>query len=65
VYLIGFDNREVSAVCRPKLSTVALPLFEIGQTAGRLLLDTLEGTPSPAREIMLECTIIRRESTGK
>ena len=52
-------------MCRPKLSTVALPLFEIGQTAGRLLLDTLEGTPSPAREIMLECTIIRRESTGK
>lgn len=65
VFLIGFDNREVSAVCRPKLSTVALPLFEIGQTAGRLLLDSLEGKPPQAQEVMLECTIIRRESTGK
>ena len=64
IFLIGFDNREVSAVCRPKLSTVALPLFEIGQAAGKLLLDNLEGTPAPSKEVMLECTIIRRESTG-
>lgn len=64
IRLIGFDNREVSAVCRPQLSTVALPLFEIGQTAARVMLDILnEGKLPPAREIMLDCTIIEREST--
>ena len=63
ISLIGFDNREISSVCRPTLSTVALPLFEIGQTAGRILLDTLEGSPSASREIMLECDIVKREST--
>lgn len=62
--LIGFDNREISTVCRPQLSTVALPLFEIGQTAARLMLDILSGKELPAdREIMLDCAIIEREST--
>lgn len=62
--LIGFDNREVSTVCRPMLSTVALPLYEIGQTAIRLMLDILNGkAPSKTGEISLNCSIIEREST--
>ena len=41
--LIGFDNREITSVCRPQLSTVAPPLFEIGQTAARELFVILAG----------------------
>jgi len=62
--LIGFDNREISTVCRPRLSTVSLPLFEIGQTSARLMLDILSGKEEPgAHEVMLNCEIIEREST--
>jgi len=62
--LIGFDNREISAVCRPQLSTIALPLFEIGRTAARLMLDILNEKEAPGeREVMLNCEIIEREST--
>jgi LacI family transcriptional regulator len=62
--LIGFDNREISTVCRPQLSTVALPLFEIGQTAAHVMLDILAGKEPPAEhEILLDCSIIEREST--
>ena len=39
IFLIGYDNREISSVCRPSLSTVALPLFQMGQSAGHTLLD--------------------------
>lgn len=64
ISLIGFDNREVSSVCRPTLSTVKLPLFEIGQTAAAILIDKIEGNPSVMTgEVMLDCTIIEREST--
>ena len=64
ILLIGFDNREISTVCRPQLSTVALPLFEIGQKAAHIMLDILSGKGMPAEhEIMLECSIIEREST--
>lgn len=64
LYLVGFDNREVSAVCRPSLSTVELPLFQIGQSSGRVLLNILSGKYPKQKDIMLECTIICRESTG-
>jgi LacI family transcriptional regulator len=62
--LIGFDNREISTVCRPTLSTVELPLFEIGRTSASILIDKIEGKPSTlSGEVLLECTIIEREST--
>ena len=62
--LIGFDNREISTVCRPTLSTVSLPLFEIGQNATRLMLDNLSGNLVPSGlRLMLPCTVIEREST--
>lgn len=64
LYLIGFDNREVSTVCRPSLSTVEVPLFEIGQAAGRVLLEMLSDAHPKQKNIILECSIIRRESSG-
>lgn len=62
--LIGFDNREISTVCRPTLSTVSLPLFEIGQNATHLMLDMLEDKHvACGQKLMLACTVIEREST--
>jgi len=64
ISLIGFDNREISTACRPTLSTVSLPLYEIGHTAARILLDIIEGKPSPGdQRVRLGCRIIEREST--
>lgn len=61
--LIGFDNREISTVCRPTLSTIEIPLFDIGHTSASILIDNIEGKPSELTgEIMLECSIIERES---
>lgn len=63
--LMGFDNREVSSVSRPALSTVALPLFEIGCKAANIMLDMLSGKDlSEDPQHMMECTIIERASTG-
>lgn len=64
--LIGFDNRDISTACRPKLSTVSLPLFEIGQNAAKMIINTLEGLPNPESQLVkLECSIIERESIRK
>lgn len=63
--LIGFDNRTISTVCRPKLSTVALPLYEIGRSAAALMLDILANRRSrTVQNIMLPCPIIERQSTS-
>jgi DNA-binding LacI/PurR family transcriptional regulator len=64
--LIGFDNREVSSVCRPALTTVSLPLFNIGHIAADVMFNILENAAMPERhEILLSCDIVERESTGK
>lgn len=64
LFLIGFDNREISTFSRPTLSTVAPPLFDIGFTSASILLDTLAGHEPEQREFLLNCSIVRRESSG-
>lgn len=65
ISLIGFDNREIGMVCRPTLSTVALPLFDMGQTATHLLLDMLAGRHIQCgQKLMLSCSVVERESTN-
>ena len=62
--LVGFDNREIASVCRPSLTTVSLPLFEIGHTAAEVMLDRIENSNTPnSRRVKLECELIEREST--
>lgn len=63
-YLIGFDDREVSAVIRPAISTVSIPLFEIGLTAGEIIMKMLRGEKIECRETLLKCKVVCRESTG-
>lgn len=61
--VIGFDNRDISTVCRPTLSTVTLPLFEIGHTAAKLMFDQLgDNNCDLPSEVRLECGILMRES---
>ncbi len=63
--LVGFDNREIASVCRPALTTVSLPLFDIGHSAANIMLNLIEEDKAPeAHEILLGCDIIERESTG-
>ena len=61
--LVGFDNREISSVIRPALSTVSLPLFEIGQKSAEWMLRLLNHEPHMDSRTLLDCTIIEREST--
>lgn len=61
--LIGFDNKEISMACRPKLSSVSLPLMEIGQKATEIILDKLEGKgETPIHQTKIECRVVERNS---
>lgn len=66
VSLIGFDNKEISTACRPKLSTVGLPLFEIGQKATEIIIGMMEVPEcSPEHQTKIECRVIERESVAR
>ena len=49
IAVIGYDNDEVICeIARPRLSTVVLPYFEMGQIAVQRLLERIAGQPAPA-----------------
>lgn len=63
--LVGFDDREVASVCRPKLTTVSLPLFDIGRIAADIIFNMIENDSMPeTQKILLSCNLVERESTG-
>lgn len=64
VAVIGFDDRPESAVQRPALSSVQVPLFKMGYQAVELLLQHIAGSDAPAQRVLAPTRLISRESCG-
>ena len=62
--LIGFDNRNFAAHQRPPLTTVALPLVEMGRLAGNLLLQAIRTGSETTALYRVPCELIVRQSCG-
>lgn len=58
----GFDNLEHSAYTRPALSTISLPLRDLGRKSAEIMLDILHGTPPTEHGILIPCTFASRDS---
>ena len=62
ISLFGFDNRDISLVNIPELSTVQLPLSEIGRSCAELILNQIKYQKTTRKKIYLPCTILERNS---
>lgn len=58
----GFDNLEHSIYTHPALSTISLPLWEMGQQTAKTMLDLLQGHTPKQRDILIPCTCVERDS---
>lgn len=65
VAVIGFDDREIAQYMHPPLSTLVLPLYEMGRTAAELLLDISGGLDTGPSRTKIECELVVRESTER
>lgn len=63
--VIGFDNADISKFIRPKLTSVALPLFEMGQKSAEILTQILDDKPLSSVSYKIPCKIIQRESVSQ
>jgi DNA-binding LacI/PurR family transcriptional regulator len=63
IALVGMDNIEVSAIVKPKLSTVSIASAEIGRKAGELIFRRLSGWEAKKQNIIFEPRLIVRESS--
>lgn len=65
VSVMGMDDLPQAAFYNPPLTTIHIPMREIGASALDLLLDSVGGPTRPARRIELACHIVERRSTAR
>ncbi|WP_312150269.1 LacI family DNA-binding transcriptional regulator [Paenibacillus odorifer] len=61
--VVGFDNREFSDYLRPRITTMELPLHEMGYQAIEVLFNLIKGTKMDSLT-MPECRLIERDSVA-
>ena len=62
--VVGFNDNDFAAFLHPPLTTVRLPIREIGEQAGRYLAQRLKGE-NPPKPATLKVELIERASSGK
>jgi DNA-binding LacI/PurR family transcriptional regulator len=63
--LAAFDELDWMSLVQPGLTVVAQPTYELGQTAAELLMERIEDRTLPARESVLEPTLVIRQSCAR
>lgn len=64
VAIVGYDNRDFARIIRPKLTTVSMPVYEMGLTAAELLLQLMAGDQQDVPEIKVKGQLFIRETCG-
>ena len=63
--VIGVDDNQVSDYIAPRLSSVRMPVEEVGRQASDMLLARIDGSTAPFSTIFLTPKLIRRESAAE
>jgi LacI family transcriptional regulator len=64
IAIVGYDDREIACLSRPTITTVTLPVYEMGQTSAHLLLDQLSKGNQVDEPVRIRGKLIVRESCG-
>ena len=64
VSVMGMDDLPQAAFLNPPLTTMHIPMREIGSSGLDLLYDNLSGLPYLTRRVELACHLVERASTG-
>jgi LacI family transcriptional regulator len=62
--VIGYDNIDMCEYMVPKLTTIAQPIFELGQTTANMLLERIETPDKKWEERTLPVHLVKRFSTA-
>lgn len=64
VRIVGIDDVNYASLLPIPLTTVHQPCRDIGETALRIMLERLDRPHLPARDILLDCELVIRQSCG-
>ncbi len=65
VSVVGFDDIEMASYVDPPLTTIRLPMMELGYEAGRLLTGLVRGQISRPRQVVIDVELVVRASTAQ
>ncbi len=66
ISVAGYDNRTMSQYLKPPLTTVEIPLYDIGRKSAELILHQIQNPDDKeTQHHFVQCGIIERESVGK
>lgn len=65
ISIVGFDDREFSSYIQPKLTTMRLPLHEMGVEAMKSMIAILNQDETVEKNKKLKCTLIKRNSSAE
>jgi LacI family transcriptional regulator len=65
VSVAGYDDNDYAEFIVPRLTTVAQPVFEIGETALKLILSRLSNPNQLQQTVHFKLHLVKRESTGE
>jgi LacI family transcriptional regulator len=64
VSVIGFDNIAWGDLCNPALTTIDMPVSEIGNEAVAMLLRRIKAPDEPRRRIVFDVALVARDSVA-
>lgn len=63
IQIVGYDGIQLGELVPPGLTTVAQPVYNLGEQATRMLVNKLEGKDNPDTRIVLEASLCVRGTT--
>jgi DNA-binding LacI/PurR family transcriptional regulator len=64
IRIVGIDDVNYASLLPVPLTTIRQPCRDIGETALRVMLERLDRPHLPARDILLDCDLVIRQSCG-
>jgi len=64
ISIIGIDNVRIASMVRPRLTTVAQPMYDIGAVSMRLLTKLMKNEHVEEPRVILPHELILRDSVG-
>ena len=63
--IVGYDNRDISEVVIPHLTTSDMKLKEIGLKAAEIMINQLDENENQDAIIKIPCNLVERDSVSK
>jgi len=64
IAVVGYDNRDFTSIFRPQITTVSMPVYEMGKASAELLLRQLKEGQKEEEEAKIKGQLLIRESCG-